>query len=419
LNAYQQPGNIEGRLVAFYVSVQKPNYKKLIRYISPERGKQVEMKWKLYPLSAPDTDKDFISDAEEKTLGTNPKKRDTDQDGLPDFVEVYGFDWVDYAHLGADPKQRDLFLEIDFHDYISEKGNHHDGRLSVSVQNKLKEFYKSLPIYTKFPDGYRTQGIAMHFIHDTSLTEKHQCYNGNGARGDHSPQNPYFKKTFRKLTVCVGEKERGHGRGNAPIAGRTLKIVTARTNSDPTDDMTEFAQFVSYRLIMHELGHSLGLQHGGNDEINDKPNYPSVMNYAYKWSLAKSKKALRDTKIGYSLGHVPTLNERKLSETNPFPGKTLEDLQFLKSYKIKYAVQKCQNNSSQVCVDWNGNGAIDKEPVAFNLRDKKAKQSDLKVLKDHNDMVRIENSLPKPLMKLDKKSQSKKRGKKRHKRRKP
>jgi hypothetical protein len=36
--------------------------------------------------------------------------------------------------------------------------------------------------------------------------------------------------------------------------------------------------------VMHELGHNLGLQHGGNEETNDKPNYWSVMNYLYQLS---------------------------------------------------------------------------------------------------------------------------------------
>ena len=35
---------------------------------------------------------------------------------------------------------------------------------------------------------------------------------------------------------------------------------------------------------MHELGHTLGLFHGGNDPFdNCKPNYPSVMSYAYQF----------------------------------------------------------------------------------------------------------------------------------------
>ena len=34
--------------------------------------------------------------------------------------------------------------------------------------------------------------------------------------------------------------------------------------------------------FMHELGHTLGLDHGGDDTISFKPNYNSVMNYLWQ-----------------------------------------------------------------------------------------------------------------------------------------
>ena len=34
--------------------------------------------------------------------------------------------------------------------------------------------------------------------------------------------------------------------------------------------------------IMHELGHALGLEHRGRDDVNDAPNYLSVMNYLFQ-----------------------------------------------------------------------------------------------------------------------------------------
>jgi hypothetical protein len=37
------------------------------------------------------------------------------------------------------------------------------------------------------------------------------------------------------------------------------------------------------RAFMHELGHALGLKHGGQDDVNDKPNHFSVMNYWYQF----------------------------------------------------------------------------------------------------------------------------------------
>ena len=35
---------------------------------------------------------------------------------------------------------------------------------------------------------------------------------------------------------------------------------------------------------MHELGHNLGLHHGGTDDLNNKPVYLSIMNYDFQFS---------------------------------------------------------------------------------------------------------------------------------------
>ncbi len=42
---------------------------------------------------------------------------------------------------------------------------------------------------------------------------------------------------------------------------------------------------------MHELGHNLGLRHGGMDDLNCKPNYLSVMNYFLpdRWALGTQR----------------------------------------------------------------------------------------------------------------------------------
>src|SRR5438128_225063 len=39
---------------------------------------------------------------------------------------------------------------------------------------------------------------------------------------------------------------------------------------------------VQSSTLMHELGHNLGLHHGGDEDTNYKPNYLSIMNYMYQ-----------------------------------------------------------------------------------------------------------------------------------------
>src|SRR6185295_10405450 len=67
------------------------------------------------------------------------------------------------------------------------------------------------------------------------------------------------------------------------------------------------------RTFMHELGHSLGLQHGGLDEVNYKPNHFSVMNYMYQVYRNKNP-------IPLDYGRVATtLDETSLDETVGIP----------------------------------------------------------------------------------------------------
>ncbi len=62
--------------------------------------------------------------------------------------------------------------------------------------------------------------------------------------------------------------------------------------------------------FMHELGHNLGLDHGGNSSINCKPNYLSVMSYSRQFTNLISNRPL-----DYSESVLPTLNENSLNES--------------------------------------------------------------------------------------------------------
>ena len=59
--------------------------------------------------------------------------------------------------------------------------------------------------------------------------------------------------------------------------------------------------------FMHELGHTLGLRHGGRDDINNKPNFFSVMNYAHAFPGDRYI-------LDYSRRALATLDEGNLDE---------------------------------------------------------------------------------------------------------
>ena len=69
----------------------------------------------------------------------------------------------------------------------------------------------------------------------------------------------------------------------------------------------------------HELGHTFGLLHGGSSTDQYKPNYHSIMNYAWQYPTSCNKKGWR---LNYSDKEFLTLDERSLSEPDGIGGHT-------------------------------------------------------------------------------------------------
>ena len=63
--------------------------------------------------------------------------------------------------------------------------------------------------------------------------------------------------------------------------------------------------------VMHEIGHLLGLRHGGPDNIGCKPNYLSVMNYSFQFSDFVTVRPL-----DFSRQELATLDEFALDESD-------------------------------------------------------------------------------------------------------
>jgi uncharacterized repeat protein (TIGR01451 family) len=71
---------------------------------------------------------------------------------------------------------------------------------------------------------------------------------------------------------------------------------------------------------MHELGHTLGLRHGGSDDLNCKPNYVSVMNYFFQTRDVDGSR-----KLNYSESALESLDETQVDENHviAFPLATI------------------------------------------------------------------------------------------------
>jgi hypothetical protein len=131
--------------------------------------------------------------------------------------------------------------------------------------------------------------------------------------------------------------------------------------------------------FMHELGHNLGLKHGGNqgDSIYYKPNYLSVMNYSFlpggliingvdgcdecfdysRFELPPLDKTELREFIGLAGGNEVNLYGTKFRRSDPWlcqPLGTLDDFSLVQ-----------ENANSKV--DWSCNGQIDYIPVQADI----------------------------------------------------
>ncbi len=257
--------------------------------------------------------------------------QDSDGDKLLDGWELdnYGL-----AGMGANPLHKDLFVEAD---YMS-----NSALPDLAHLNDIVAVFNNAPVAN--PDG--TTGIHLHI--DTggaaygSGPGTYPAYDLGGGNavpfqtylGADTPgcatydwtqfqglKNTYFYSGrapifhymifANDLAPCMGTTS-GISRNGSPdsvfITGATDFIVSLGGWGTPYG-----TQIQREGTFVHEFGHNLGLRHGGNDHVNYKPNYLSVMNYLYQtiglW---------RDggVHIDYSRILNPSLNENKLNEVN-------------------------------------------------------------------------------------------------------
>jgi hypothetical protein len=123
---------------------------------------------------------------------------------------------------------------------------------------------------------------------------------------------------------------------------------------------------------MHELGHNLGLRHGGDEDRNCKPNYFSLMNYAYTGSFMSfnSTTTLSNTQIQFADGLMPAMDESQLPEINPFglPATSLVPIDYYGDNPSQdFDLWSIGGYGS---VDWDRDGNLDTGAGSINTRDK-------------------------------------------------
>src|SRR5439155_22566945 len=121
-----------------------------------------------------------------------------------------------------------------------------------------------------------------------------------------------FNSTGQLVALKNGNEPLSNSGGAEVYGGDFMVTLGLWRYDNPADDQVGTWQDQA-GTIMHELGHNLGLFHGGLNRLpNCKPNYQSVMNYLYQTRLL----TWVDNKgyVNLSDGKLNPLNENSLSK---------------------------------------------------------------------------------------------------------
>ena len=291
--------------------------------------------------------------------------RDTDGDGLSDGWEVLGrhATWTDdngavyrqYIPIqawGSNPRHKDIFIEVDFRRLnLQENQTQLTLKMQPAIARKVAATYGDAAttdfwlraihaVSINNPD--RLPGISLHFDTGVAPVEPDDAtiygdwggYNPVDAvpdgQGGWVPQRPeqVWRQQMSRGRWGVFHYVMGYTSGGGACGVGVACGFNMASSSNSS----------------HEFGHTLGLNHNGPNgthEPNCKPNYPSVMNYAY----------LGLEQFADGLGY-PTLNNHALQETSAINPSKTAFLDVLESM-FQYKVDRTNGN-----VDWNRDGTF-------------------------------------------------------------
>jgi probable HAF family extracellular repeat protein len=270
---------------------------------------------------------------------------DNDGDSLCDSWETEGVDGdgdgrIDLVLTGANLNRKDVFVEIDYMEWGPDSHRPQD----VALANVILAFDVA-PVAN--PDS--SHGITLHLQVDEPVTETGSLLFRTSGPGDLDDFNDLKRGT--PAGFCTGffgtALDRQHPDCEAillarekvfryAIFGHSLAGATGISEisgndffialGDVTDsgmraaggrsDVNEARIEVEAGVFMHELGHTLGLHHGGWDENNCKPNYFSVMNYAFTTPALNPHRPL-----DFSRTPLAMLDENALDESTGVGGQ--------------------------------------------------------------------------------------------------
>jgi hypothetical protein len=224
---------------------------------------------------------------------------DADGDGIPDSAEVSGgtYAGLDLYSMGARTTQKDIFIEVDYMNSTDPGVTPRRESLQMVVDSFNAQSIKlHIDAGTTFGGTFSTtdfnlgQGTAVVVYEQCVTMDQTTCSsNTSSRRSIYDWKGEYMDLRRRNMFhyLLMGNSQNANGgagsSGLAELIGNDL-LVTMGNWGFTTTSGSQLNQLINMQAstIMHELGHNLGLRHGGNEDTNYKPNYWSIMNYLYQ-----------------------------------------------------------------------------------------------------------------------------------------
>ncbi len=367
-----------------------------------ENDNNTASNWSVRAFHTPASYNDVISDT------------DADGDGIPDANEAPGrtFCGLPYYDWGARAGTKDIFVHLDYMDPQT------NSAAALSVTPRIEALQR---IQTAF----ERKGFKVHFDVGTlfGTTIDKYCLDGRSHKVTYA-ERLYLRPvsgvadafTYKAASMplakvpvfhycLLGYKPYGSFGGLGEMNGNDF-IVTLGNAGFSTSTANSLNYLINSQAstIMHELGHNLGLYHGGDKEENYKPNYISIMNYTYSnfgnptpgdsaYVEGDRYYYYRYSDVGetiFKTRYLPTGDWASL-HNNPHSASMLLDYSDGTSTDIdenNITESTAFGRSSSSGVDFNGDGDKTDSGLALDLNptDTPGKT----ILKDHNDWGKIQ-----------------------------
>ncbi|MBM4444553.1 MAG: hypothetical protein FJ020_04510 [Chloroflexi bacterium] len=304
--------------------------------------------------------------------------RDSDGDGLLDSWEQDGIDFdkdgevdLDLPMLGADWEHKDIFLEAD---YMS---GYAPDQLAI---DDVKASFANSPVAN--PDNIN--GINLHVVVNEVVPWKELL---NVWADYYSLKSTYFGKEDERTDINAIQAKKMVFRYCLFVDKMSFdpKCPGVAEGITCDDFVLAFGAFKvghggredQAAVFMHELGHALGLHHGGNTAVNFKPNYLSIMNYAFEFNTWKPTRPL-----DYSHGSCIDLKEDRLDET--------QGIGYSEVTVWRAPGGVLCTNSLGLYINWDDDSDVDMGTARVNLNNHPDFPSpDGETLKDYNDWANL------------------------------